>query len=98
MPHAAGGGHARRGRGGHDRPGELEGNVLLRDRYRDAVDGKFGGGPDRSVITGGFSDAIGGQRAAAGAARPVLVEDLSRWSATGVELPARLGGQPGRQL
>ena len=71
--------------------------MLLRNRYRDAVDGKFRSGPDRGVMTGGFPDAFAGQRAAAGAARPVLVEDLSRWLAVGVELPARFDGQPGRQ-
>ena len=71
--------------------------MLLRDRYRDAVDGKFRGGPDRSVPADGFLDAFGGQRTAAGAACPVLVEDLPGCLAAGVEVPAYLGGQPGRQ-
>ena len=48
-------------------------------------------------MTGGFPEAFGGQRAAAGTARPVLIEDLPRRPAAGVELLARLGGQPGRQ-
>ena len=71
--------------------------ALLRDRYRDAVDGTFRSGPDRSVLAGGFLDAFGGQSTTAGTAHPVLVEDLPCWLAADLEVPAYLGTQPGRQ-